>query len=155
MHSRSCSGQLCCGSLVATPLKGAAPIKLQNEVNRHHVTSYQYAAAALSHPLLLSRWQCSGEPRRCLDLVLLQQLQVWAKMDALQPCGSFKLRGIGHMTTTRAQEGVSRFVSSSGGNAGIAVACVNCSSRASCLSGLRSSQILRWQVGASCNGCCS
>ena len=45
-------------------------------------------------------------------------------MDALQPCGSFKLRGIGHMTEQLAQQGADRFISSSGGNAGIAVACV-------------------------------
>jgi threonine synthase len=50
------------------------------------------------------------------------RVQVWTKMDALQPCGSFKLRGIGLMTSKLALEGASRFISSSGGNAGIAVA---------------------------------
>lgn len=47
---------------------------------------------------------------------------VWLKMDALQPTGSFKLRGIGHACQTYAANGATRFVSSSGGNAGIAAA---------------------------------
>lgn len=47
---------------------------------------------------------------------------VWLKMDALQPPGSFKLRGVGLACETRARAGAQRFVSSSGGNAGIAVA---------------------------------
>ena len=57
--------------------------------------------------------------------IFANRLQVWAKMDALQPSGSFKLRGIGHMTSQLSQQGAKRFVSSSGGNAGIAVACVH------------------------------
>jgi L-serine/L-threonine ammonia-lyase len=44
------------------------------------------------------------------------------KMDALQPAGSFKIRGIGHACETHAKNGKRRFISSSGGNAGIAVA---------------------------------
>jgi L-serine/L-threonine ammonia-lyase len=44
------------------------------------------------------------------------------KMDALQPCGSFKLRGVGAACEYHARHGKRRFVSSSGGNAGIAVA---------------------------------
>ncbi|OWQ92998.1 serine dehydratase [Roseateles aquatilis] len=48
--------------------------------------------------------------------------QVWLKLDALQPPGSFKLRGIGLACETQAARGKRRFVSSSGGNAGIAVA---------------------------------
>jgi L-serine/L-threonine ammonia-lyase len=47
---------------------------------------------------------------------------VWLKMDALQPSGSFKLRGIGHACEQYALGGARRFVSSSGGNAGIAAA---------------------------------
>lgn len=47
---------------------------------------------------------------------------LWLKMDALQPSGSFKIRGIGHACQHYAQQGKTRFVSSSGGNAGIAVA---------------------------------
>ncbi len=47
---------------------------------------------------------------------------VWLKMDALQPSGSFKLRGIGAACAHHARAGKRRFVSSSGGNAGIAVA---------------------------------
>jgi L-serine/L-threonine ammonia-lyase len=47
---------------------------------------------------------------------------VWLKMDALQPCGSFKLRGIGHACEEYVRRGARRFISSSGGNAGIAAA---------------------------------
>ena len=43
-------------------------------------------------------------------------------MEALQPPGSFKIRGIGLACQTHAQAGKRRFVSSSGGNAGLAVA---------------------------------
>ncbi|HEX7690705.1 MAG TPA: pyridoxal-phosphate dependent enzyme, partial [Burkholderiaceae bacterium] len=48
--------------------------------------------------------------------------EVWLKMEALQPSGSFKMRGIGHACETRARAGATRFMSSSGGNAGLAVA---------------------------------
>lgn len=47
---------------------------------------------------------------------------IWLKLDALQPCGSFKLRGIGHACEVHHARGAKRFVSSSGGNAGLAVA---------------------------------
>jgi len=47
---------------------------------------------------------------------------VWIKLDALQPPGSFKIRGIGHACETYLNRGAGRFVSSSGGNAGLAVA---------------------------------
>jgi len=48
--------------------------------------------------------------------------QVWLKLEALQPPGSFKIRGIGHACQQYARRGAKRFISSSGGNAGIAVA---------------------------------
>ena len=48
--------------------------------------------------------------------------KIWLKMEALQPSGSFKLRGIGHACQHYFSEGARRFISSSGGNAGIAVA---------------------------------
>lgn len=44
------------------------------------------------------------------------------KMEALQPSGSFKTRGIGHACETYKARGARRFISSSGGNAGYAVA---------------------------------
>lgn len=47
---------------------------------------------------------------------------VWLKLEALQPAGSFKLRGIGATCEALARQGKTRFISSSGGNAGIAVA---------------------------------
>ncbi|MEF9388154.1 pyridoxal-phosphate dependent enzyme [Ralstonia solanacearum species complex bacterium KE056] len=47
---------------------------------------------------------------------------VWLKMEAAQPSGSFKLRGIGALCEARRAAGAQRFVSSSGGNAGIAAA---------------------------------
>jgi L-serine/L-threonine ammonia-lyase len=48
--------------------------------------------------------------------------RVWLKMEALQPSGSFKLRGIGHACQCYRSKGAKHFISSSGGNAGIAVA---------------------------------
>lgn len=47
---------------------------------------------------------------------------VWLKMEALQPSGSFKLRGMGLACQTYVQRGARRFICSSGGNAGLAVA---------------------------------
>jgi L-serine/L-threonine ammonia-lyase len=49
-------------------------------------------------------------------------MTVWLKMEALQPTGSFKIRGVGHACAEYARRGATRFISSSGGNAGIAVA---------------------------------
>jgi len=48
--------------------------------------------------------------------------RVWLKMEALQPCGSFKARGIGFACQRYREQGRKRFVASSGGNAGLAVA---------------------------------
>ena len=48
--------------------------------------------------------------------------KVFLKMDALQPAGSFKLRGIGRLCEERAREGAKRFIAPSGGNAGYAAA---------------------------------
>ena len=48
--------------------------------------------------------------------------KVWLKMEALQPPGSFKIRGIGHACEQYKLRGARRFISSSGGNAGIAAA---------------------------------
>ncbi|SHG54343.1 pyridoxal-phosphate dependent enzyme [Massilia sp. CF038] len=50
------------------------------------------------------------------------QRKVWLKMEALQPPGSFKIRGIGYACEQYVQRGARRFISSSGGNAGIAAA---------------------------------
>jgi L-serine/L-threonine ammonia-lyase len=47
---------------------------------------------------------------------------IWLKMDALQPPGSFKIRGIGFACEEYARRGARRFISSSGGNAGLAAA---------------------------------
>ena len=55
-------------------------------------------------------------------LSLASGREIWLKLDALQPPGSFKLRGIGHACEVHHARGARRFVSSSGGNAGLAVA---------------------------------
>lgn len=47
---------------------------------------------------------------------------VHLKVEALQPVGSFKIRGIGRLCALAVAQGVRQFVSSSGGNAGVAVA---------------------------------
>ncbi|MBP2198166.1 pyridoxal-phosphate dependent enzyme [Pantoea cypripedii] len=65
----------------------------------------------LNTPLLNSR-----------PLSQLTGSQVWLKMDALQPSGSFKIRGVGLACHHYVQQGARRFISSSGGNAGLAVA---------------------------------
>jgi L-serine/L-threonine ammonia-lyase len=55
-------------------------------------------------------------------LSALSGRRVLLKLEALQPPGSFKIRGIGALCESLKREGVARFISSSGGNAGIAVA---------------------------------
>ncbi len=65
----------------------------------------------ISTPLLESR-----------PLSQLTGREIWLKMDALQPAGSFKIRGIGLVCEREAARGARRFVASSGGNAGVAVA---------------------------------
>jgi L-serine/L-threonine ammonia-lyase len=46
----------------------------------------------------------------------------WVKLESLQPTGSFKIRGIGRACEEAKAAGARSFVSSSGGNAGLAVA---------------------------------
>jgi L-serine/L-threonine ammonia-lyase len=48
----------------------------------------------------------------------------WLKMDALQPGGSFKLRGVGRLVQQRVAEGATAVVCASGGNAGMAATLV-------------------------------
>lgn len=48
--------------------------------------------------------------------------EVWLKMDALQPSGSFKLRGVGLLVQQAAARGAKEIVCASGGNAGFAAA---------------------------------
>lgn len=48
--------------------------------------------------------------------------RVWLKVEAAQPCGSFKLRGVGHACNVYKKQGAKRFLTSSGGNSGLAVA---------------------------------
>jgi len=55
-------------------------------------------------------------------LSLSSGLPVWLKLESLQPSGSFKLRGIGLACETYHARGARRFVCSSSGNAGLAVA---------------------------------
>lgn len=55
-------------------------------------------------------------------LTALCNRRVLLKLDNLQPSGSFKIRGHGHLVQTHAAAGITHFISSSGGNAGAAVA---------------------------------
>lgn len=48
--------------------------------------------------------------------------RVFLKLENTQPAGSFKIRGIGRLCQRAREEGKTRFVSSSGGNAGFAAA---------------------------------
>ena len=47
---------------------------------------------------------------------------VYLKLENVQPAGSFKIRGIGLTMQNAARNGCSKFVGSSGGNAGMAMA---------------------------------
>lgn len=49
---------------------------------------------------------------------------VYLKLDAMQASGSFKDRGMAHLCATFQKEGTTELISSSGGNAGLAVATV-------------------------------
>ncbi|MFT7776862.1 pyridoxal-phosphate dependent enzyme [Roseateles sp.] len=51
---------------------------------------------------------------------LFDHPEVWLKMDALQPSGSFKLRGVGRLVQQSAADGAKAIVCASGGNAGFA-----------------------------------
>lgn len=57
-----------------------------------------------------------------LPLSQLTSTKVWMKMEAMQPSGSFKIRGVGYACEQHHARGAKRFISSSGGNAGLAVA---------------------------------
>ncbi|NXF44646.1 SDSL protein, partial [Oceanites oceanicus] len=48
--------------------------------------------------------------------------EVYMKLENIQPTGSFKIRGIGHLCREAAKKGCRHFVCSSGGNAGLAAA---------------------------------
>ncbi|NXH37772.1 SDSL protein, partial [Dicaeum eximium] len=48
--------------------------------------------------------------------------KVFMKLENVQPSGSFKIRGIGHLCQAEAKKGCRHFVCSSGGNAGVAAA---------------------------------
>ncbi|XP_074966373.1 serine dehydratase-like isoform X2 [Phalacrocorax aristotelis] len=48
--------------------------------------------------------------------------KVYMKLENVQPTGSFKIRGIGHLCQEAAKKGCHHFVCSSGGNAGLAAA---------------------------------
>lgn len=54
----------------------------------------------------------------------LEGKNIWYKMDALQPTGSFKVRGMENAARKAARKGCRKLLSSSGGNAGMAVAYV-------------------------------
>ncbi|WP_416201968.1 pyridoxal-phosphate dependent enzyme [Acinetobacter sp. NIPH 2100] len=52
----------------------------------------------------------------------LNKCNVWLKMESSQPTGSFKQRSIGNACLKYIEKGAQKFISSSGGNAGISVA---------------------------------
>lgn len=59
---------------------------------------------------------------RSTALSMLAERDVYLKLENCQPTGSFKLRGIGSLCSVAKNEGAKRFISSSGGNAGVAAA---------------------------------
>ncbi|XP_036305397.1 L-serine dehydratase/L-threonine deaminase [Pipistrellus kuhlii] len=60
--------------------------------------------------------------RDSMALTNVAGIKVYIKMDSAQPSGSFKIRGIGHLCQTRAEQGCKHFVCCSAGNAGMAAA---------------------------------
>lgn len=52
----------------------------------------------------------------------LNNCNIWLKMESSQPTGSFKQRSIGNACLKYVEQGAQKFISSSGGNAGISVA---------------------------------
>lgn len=56
----------------------------------------------------------------------LYNKQIYFKLDAVQPTGSFKIRGIGKLCQSHKEKGAKKLVSSSGGNAGVAAAYAGC-----------------------------
>lgn len=56
------------------------------------------------------------------DVFSTDTQRIWLKLELLQPSGSFKLRGVGYACEVYKARGAKRFLSSSGGNAGLAVA---------------------------------
>ncbi|XP_007936381.1 L-serine dehydratase/L-threonine deaminase [Orycteropus afer afer] len=60
--------------------------------------------------------------RDSMSLSKVAGTSVYLKMDSSQPSGSFKIRGIGHLCKTWAEQGCEHFVCSSAGNAGMAAA---------------------------------
>ncbi|KAM6340734.1 serine dehydratase-like [Alca torda] len=73
---------------------------------------------------------CGGEKPFHIISPLLESLplskaagtKVYMKLENVQPTGSFKIRGIGHLCQEAAKKGCRHFVCSSGGNAGLAAA---------------------------------
>lgn len=88
-------------SVAASP-----PYRFDNS-NHHSATAAVAAPLHIVTPLLATR---------------IGDLDVGLKLDNLQPARSFKLRGIGLLCQHHAARGVRRFVCSSAGNAGYAVA---------------------------------
>jgi L-serine/L-threonine ammonia-lyase len=80
-------------------------------------TTHQHRAMPLHIHSPLIESSLLGNP-----LGSLRAKPVLLKLDSAQPAGSFKIRGIGHACETYAKRGKRRFISSSGGNAGMAVA---------------------------------
>ena len=56
------------------------------------------------------------------SITSLNNVQVLVKLDCVQPGGSFKIRGIGHLAQQAKLRGATKLCSSSGGNAGMATA---------------------------------
>ena len=57
-----------------------------------------------------------------LAMSKLVEPNIWLKLESVQPCGSFKARGIGHACQHYVAHGASHLLASSAGNAGLAVA---------------------------------
>ena len=92
-------------------------------------TTLSYSSPRMSAPFTSSSGS-SSRPKlhlhtpliHSLPLSRLAQRPVYCKLDALQASGSFKDRGMAHFCQQLLSDGIQLLISSSGGNAGLAVA---------------------------------
>jgi len=108
-HSRHC-----------TTRKSLYPLKMASSANEIDSTKNDVAGAARQRGLFFATPLLRSAPMSALTA---NEQPVYIKLDVLQASGSFKDRGVAHLChTLQTTQGVTHLVSSSGGNAGLAVA---------------------------------
>jgi len=90
--------------------------------NRAHLAGPRRTRVRMASSSTRSRLHYVTPLVESVELSRVAGRTVWLKLENTQPSGSFKIRGIGNLCQNALTRGCSRFVSSSGGNAGAAVA---------------------------------